>query len=131
MSRQDEIAENLERVKAKIAAVAAPVAVAAIAAPVVAITPSPKISSKPAAKAKPTLKDDLKLIKGIGPVNEAKLNKNGVHTFAQIAAWKKTDIVKVERDLEFDGRIAREDWVGQSKKLARDVAKAASSKGRK
>ena len=87
---------------------------------------------KPAVKrAEPSAKDDLKLIKGIGPVNEAKLNRNGISTFAQIAAWKKADVVEAERYLEFDGRIAREDWVGQAKKLAREGAKPAKTKGRK
>jgi predicted flap endonuclease-1-like 5' DNA nuclease len=79
---------------------------------------------KAVAKARPvkkteTAKDNLKLIKGIGPVNEGKLNAHGVRSFAQIAAWKKSDIVIAERYLEFDGRIEREDWVGQAKKLAK------------
>jgi branched-chain amino acid transport system ATP-binding protein len=54
-----------------------------------------------------------------------------VRTFAQIAAWKKADIVKAEAYLEFDGRIAREDWVSQARVLAREAAKATVSKGRK
>lgn len=73
-------------------------------------------AAKPAVVAKP---DDLKLIKGIGPVNDAKLRAHGVTTFKQMAAWKKADIVEAERYLEFDGRIAREDWVGQAKNLAK------------
>ena len=72
-------------------------------------------AAKPATSAKP---DDLLLIKGIGPVNDRKLRQHGITTFAQIAAWKKADIVAVEKYLEFDGRIAREDWIGQAKKLA-------------
>lgn len=93
--------------------------------------PQPK--TKAAAKAKPVAraKDDLKMIKGIGPINEGKLNRNGVHTFAQIAAWKKADIVEAEAYLEFDGRIAREEWVSQAKILARSAAKGTASKGRK
>jgi branched-chain amino acid transport system ATP-binding protein len=96
----------------------------------------PKAAKKPEKKpakpapAKTTTKDDLKRIKGIGPINEGKLNKNGVRTFAQIAAWKKADIVQAERYLEFDGRIARENWVGQAKTLAREVAKS-STRGRR
>ena len=73
-------------------------------------------AAKPAAPAKP---DDLQLIKGIGPVNDRKLRQHGITTFAQIAAWKKADIVAVEKYLEFDGRIAREDWIGQAKKLGK------------
>lgn len=62
--------------------------------------------------------DDLLLIKGIGPVNDKKLRAHGISNFAQIASWKQTDIVAVEKYLEFDGRIAREDWIGQAKRLA-------------
>ena len=68
--------------------------------------------------------DNLLLIKGIGPVNNTKLLAHGIASFAQIAAWKKSDVVSVEKYLEFDGRIAREDWIGQAARLA----KAAKSK---
>jgi branched-chain amino acid transport system ATP-binding protein len=84
-----------------------------------------KAPAKPVAKVKaekpvqPKKPDDLKLIKGIGPVNDRKLREHGITTFAQIAAWKKADIVAVEKYLEFDGRIAREDWVSQAKNLAK------------
>jgi branched-chain amino acid transport system ATP-binding protein len=93
--------------------------------------PIPKIKPAPESKPKPAAKDDLKRIKGIGPVNEGKLNRKGVRTFAQIAAWKKADIVEAEVYLAFDGRIARENWVAQAKILAREAAKAAITKGRK
>jgi branched-chain amino acid transport system ATP-binding protein len=108
-----------------------PVMAGAVAAPVTAKIPKTKTAPKTASKAAPVKNDDLKLIKGIGPVNEGKLNRHGIKTFAQIASWKKADIAEAEVYLEFDGRIAREDWVGQSKKLARDVERAAKSKGRK
>ena len=81
-----------------------------------------KAQAKPAPTAKVAVEkkpDDLKLIKGIGPVNDGKLRAHGVTTFAQIAAWKKADIIEAEKYLEFDGRIAREDWVGQAKNLAK------------
>jgi branched-chain amino acid transport system ATP-binding protein len=116
---------------AEIATAAIPVMAAAVAAPVAAKIAKAKVAPKPATKAAPAKKDDLKLIKGIGPVNEGKLNKHGIKTFAQIASWKKADIIEAEAYLEFDGRIARENWVGQSKMLARDVERAAKSKGRK
>ncbi|MGO4834866.1 hypothetical protein AB4144_21680, partial [Rhizobiaceae sp. 2RAB30] len=63
--------------------------------------------------------DDLLLIKGIGPVNAKKLNEHGIFHFDQIAEWKKADIIAAEAYLAFDGRIAREDWIGQAKKLAK------------
>ena len=72
--------------------------------------------------------DKLILIKGIGPVNERKLNEHGIFHFDQIAAWKKADIVAAEAYLAFDGRIAREDWIGQAKKLAKEAAKPAPKK---
>ena len=62
--------------------------------------------------------DNLTLIKGIGEVNEKKLNEHGIYHFDQIAAWTEADIVQAETYLEFDGRIAREDWVGQAAQLA-------------
>ncbi|WP_374865082.1 ATP-binding cassette domain-containing protein [Brucella cytisi] len=62
--------------------------------------------------------DNLTLIKGIGAVNEKKLHEHGIYHFDQIAAWTEADIVEAETYLEFDGRIAREDWVGQAKQLA-------------
>jgi branched-chain amino acid transport system ATP-binding protein len=67
--------------------------------------------------------DDLLKIKGIGPVNQRKLNEHGIYHFDQIGAWKKSDIKAAEAYLAFDGRIAREDWMSQAKALAK-AAKA-------
>jgi branched-chain amino acid transport system ATP-binding protein len=136
---EDEAAKMIEAPAAPkpTMAKAAPVALASVATPVAAAAKKPKAAVKKAAapaKAKVSApaksKDDLKRIKGIGPVNEGKLNRKGIRTFAQIAEWKKADIVEAEAYLEFDGRIARENWVAQAKVLAREAAKA-SSKGRK
>lgn len=66
--------------------------------------------------------DNLTLIKGIGEVNEAQLNAHGIYHFDQIAAWSEADIKQAETYLEFDGRIAREDWVGQAAQLAKGQA---------
>ena len=120
-------ASKADRVKA--APPAAPTAKPAAKRSAAALKPAGKPApdrkaAKPAAtpaveKAAPATADDLTQIKGIGPVNARKLNAHGVTTFAQIAAWKKADIVAAEAYLEFDGRIAREDWVGQAKRLAK------------
>ena len=72
--------------------------------------------------------DKLGLIKGIGPVDERKLNEHGIFHFHQIAAWKKADIEAVEAHLAFDGRVAREDWVGQAKALVKAAAEPAAAK---
>ncbi len=68
--------------------------------------------------------DELTRIKGIGPVNERKLHEHGIFHFEQIAAWTETDIVAVEVYLEFDGRVAREDWIGQARELSKKSGEA-------
>lgn len=62
--------------------------------------------------------DDLKRIKGIGKVNEGKLNDLGIWHFDQIAGWSAEEIDWVDDYIAFPGRIQREDWVGQAKQLA-------------
>ncbi len=119
------------------AAAVKPAAVkAAPAKAVAARAVSAKAPVKPKAAASAAkMPDDLLIIKGIGPVNLRKLNAHGITTFAQIAAWKKADIIAVEKYLEFDGRIAREDWIGQAKQFAKGIGlpkpKAARAGGRK
>ncbi len=99
-------------------------------------SPAAKPAAKPAAPAKGISNrlaaprggkpDDLLAIKGIGPVNQKKLNEHGIFHFDQIAAWKKADIEAAEAYLAFDGRIAREDWIGQAKALDKAAGKAAA-----
>lgn len=75
--------------------------------------------------------DDLKLISGIGPKVETVLNGMGVTRFSEVAAWKKADVARFEKELGFDGRILRDDWVGQAKALVKagiPAAPAASPK---
>jgi len=74
----------------------------------------PELLKKPRGKA-----DDLKLIWGVGPAFEKLLNKTGVWHFDQIASWLSADIDHVDALLKgFHGRIRRDDWVKQAKKLA-------------
>ena len=62
--------------------------------------------------------DDLKLIKGIGPILEGLLHEHGITTFEQIAALTPEEIEELDEKLDFRGRIEREDWVSQAKLLA-------------
>ena len=62
--------------------------------------------------------DDLKRIKGIGRVNEKKLNDLGIWHFDQIAAWTDAETAWIGAYLDFPDRIEREDWVGQAATLA-------------
>jgi large subunit ribosomal protein L21 len=86
---------------------------------------APKTDSAPKAenaKAAPKAAkggDDLKQLSGVGPALEQKLHAAGVTTFAQIAAWSKAEIAEIDEKLDFKGRIDREDWVAQAKKLAK------------
>jgi NADH-quinone oxidoreductase subunit E len=93
--------------KAGAAAQAAPAA-----APAEAVRPK---GLKAARKGKP---DDLKLIVGVGPVLERLLHGLGYYHFDQIAAWTGAEIAWVDGNLQgFKGRVSRDDWVGQAKKL--------------
>ncbi len=59
--------------------------------------------------------DALTEINGIGPVIEGKLNGLGVTTFQQIADFTAEDIERIDGELNFKGRIEREEWVAQAK----------------
>ena len=78
-------------------------------------TTGPELLKKPRGKA-----DDLKIIRGVGPVFEKLLNKIGVWHFDQVASWVAADIKHVDDKLVgFHGRIVRDEWVKQAKKLAK------------
>jgi predicted flap endonuclease-1-like 5' DNA nuclease len=56
--------------------------------------------------------DDLKAIRGVGPVLEKLLNSLGVREFRQVALWSEADIEFFDARLQnFRGRIRRENWV--------------------
>lgn len=89
---------------------------------------SKKLSSKPAAGLKApakglniaaaAVKDDLQVVKGIGPVMESKLNDFGVYSYEQLGRLKTDDIETLATSLDsFPDRIDRDKWVSQSKKL--------------
>lgn len=62
--------------------------------------------------------DNLKQINGIGANVARKLNNLGIYTFKQIANFTAEDMVKVNEAIEFfPGRILKDNWVGQAKKL--------------
>lgn len=84
-----------------------------------------KAVKKPAAKAE--VKDDLKLIGGVGPALEKKLHALGVTSLKQVAEFTADDIERVDGELSFKGRIEREDWVGQAKDLLAGKAPKAKS----
>ncbi len=78
------------------------------------------VGSRPVGLSAPTggAADDLKKIKGIGKVNEGKLNGLGIYHFSQIRDWTPAEARWVGTFLAFSGRIEREDWIGQATTLA-------------
>ena len=62
--------------------------------------------------------DDLKKISGIGPGIEKTLHGLGVYHFRQIAQFTPDNVAWIDQRLRFRGRIEREDWIGQARKLA-------------
>ena len=58
--------------------------------------------------------DDLKLIAGVTPELEKKLNKLGVFKFEQIANFSDEEITAVDEALQLDGAIENEDWVAKA-----------------
>ncbi len=75
--------------------------------PVVEAEPEPvvELSGEP---------DNLRLIKGIGPVLEAWLHTKGILYFEQIAALSQDEIDALETEQAFPDRIDRENWKGQA-----------------
>lgn len=65
------------------------------------------------------LKDDLKMISGVGPVLEGKLNALGIVTWAQVAALLPEQIAQIEEQLSFHGRIQRDEWIKQASALSK------------
>jgi predicted flap endonuclease-1-like 5' DNA nuclease len=83
--------------------------------------PMPRAETPPVNTPAPTQtaseKDDLKIIKGIGPAIEKRLNQAGIQTFAALAALSKEQLEGIlgnARRLVHEGNL-----IQQAKKLAR------------
>ena len=64
-------------------------------------------------------RDDLKRIKGVGPVLERWLHGRGIYRFVELAGLDATAVAELSSRLEdFPGRIEREEWVAQARELA-------------
>jgi poly(3-hydroxybutyrate) depolymerase len=80
--------------------------------------PPPQTNDKPRTNGKkPIASDDLTVISGIGPAIAGKLAKLGITSLRQIAELSAKDIARIDAELAFKGRIERENWVGQARKL--------------
>jgi|GEM_PF-1276000 len=81
--------------------------------------------------AEPPRIDDLKLINGIGPAVEKRLNGVGIFTFAQLAVLSPADIAAAVASLSglSTERIIKQDWIGQARKLAAGLLVNESQQG--
>ncbi len=71
--------------------------------------------------AKASDKDDLQVIKGIGPFIEEKLNALGIYTYLQISKMTSNLETDVNEAIEFfPGRVKRDQWAKQARKLHND-----------
>jgi large subunit ribosomal protein L19 len=61
--------------------------------------------------------DDLKLIKGVTPELQAKLNKLGLIKFEQIANLTDDEIAYIDEQLSLNGAIEHDDWVAKAVEL--------------
>lgn len=83
-------------------------------------TPKRKPFETLAEKVSEKNRDDLKMISGIGPVIESKLNAIGIYTFKQISEFTPETIDHVTSSIKFfPDRIGRDNWIGQAAALAR------------
>jgi len=74
-----------------------------------------KAAPKKAAKAEGA--DDLTRISGVGPVIVGKLEALGITTFQQVADFSADDVTRIDGELNFKGRIERDEWIKQAKEF--------------
>ncbi len=87
------------------------------AAPKKAAAPKAAPKAEPKVAAAADIVDDLKLISGVGPALEKKLNALGITSLKQVAEFTPEDVARVDEGLSFKGRIDRENWIGQAADL--------------
>ena len=90
-------------------------------ASVAASQPVSSTQPKPAARA--STRDDLKVIKGVGPVMEKKLNAAGVNTFEQLS---RLTTVELQNILGISKRVTQsaDNLLTQARKFAQQKSKA-------
>ncbi|SIQ55039.1 NADH-quinone oxidoreductase subunit E [Rhizobium sp. RU33A] len=62
--------------------------------------------------------DDLKKIDGIGPKVEQVLKGRGITRLKDLAEMDEKALVALDKELGLDGRVLRDDWAGQARRLA-------------
>jgi hypothetical protein len=80
---------------------------------------------------KPPKIHDLKLINGIGPIVERRLNGVGIYTYAQLATLSPADVAAAVAGTGSltSERIIKQDWIGQARKLASESVSSDTQEG--
>ncbi len=68
--------------------------------------------------------EDLTQIKGIDVDLAARLKQLNCYKIEQVANFSDEDIANVDEALKLDGKIEKQDWVGQAQKLVAEAAAA-------
>lgn len=79
--------------------------------------PAPAEPAPAEARSAEEASGDLKQISGVGPALEKKLNEAGITRLEQIAELTDDDIKRIDEQLNFKGRIERDDWIGQARAI--------------
>jgi len=70
--------------------------------------------------------DDLKKIDGIGPKVEQVLKGRGISRFKDLAEMNEKALDALDKELGLGGRVLRDDWAGQARRLAGGKARSGS-----
>jgi predicted flap endonuclease-1-like 5' DNA nuclease len=62
--------------------------------------------------------DDLTRIRGIDAAMQARLDAQGIRSFAQIAAWRAEDVERIGAEFDVRERISQQNWIEQAQVLA-------------
>ena len=74
-------------------------------------------ATKAKAAPKSEIIDDIKLIGGVGPALEKKLNGAGITSLKELSKLSAKKLAELDEELKLGGRTEREEWVEQAKEL--------------
>ncbi len=80
--------------------------------------PTPARAKSAIGASGPVQKDNLQLIRGIGPYIEQRLNALGIFRFQQLTQLRPEDLQDISESIALaPGQIEADDWVGQAERL--------------
>jgi predicted flap endonuclease-1-like 5' DNA nuclease len=85
---------------------------------IAAVMPEPTAESAPEPEPEPEPEpDDLTVLTGIGPKLSASLAERGITRFEHLAKLTPKKIARLDKQMKLMGRIDRDAWVAQAKRL--------------